>query len=126
MTPEEAAVFAPVATLFRALATADAALMRDILGGAGSAAICRDGRFLKMSLADLAERLIQVTGGPDRFEERMDDPLIRIDDNIAVVWGAYTAFKNGLPHHRGSNLISLIKEDGRWRIASVTDTSRAP
>ena len=125
MTPEEEDVFAPVAALFRALANKDAALIREVLGVEGSAALYRDGRFLKMSLATLAERLVTVTAGPGRFEERMEEPLIRIDENIAVVWGAYIASQDGIPHHRGSNLISLIKEDGRWRITGVTDTSRS-
>ncbi|HEY2048141.1 MAG TPA: hypothetical protein VGH03_02285 [Caulobacteraceae bacterium] len=55
----------------------------------------------------------------------MSEPLVRIDGNIAVVWGSYTAYRNGVPDHTGSNLFSLIHEDGRWRIASITDTSRS-
>jgi hypothetical protein len=55
----------------------------------------------------------------------MDQPLVRVDHNIAMVWGSYTALIDGVPHHCGSNLLSLVNENGQWRIASVTDTSRA-
>ena len=124
MTPTERAVFAPVAILFEGIAAKDAALIREPLIPEGSATLFREGRFIRMTLAELGDRLISITSSEDRFEERMHDPLIRIDNNIAVVWGFYTAYKNGKPDHCGSNLISLINEDGRWRIASITDTSR--
>jgi hypothetical protein len=124
LTPEQAEAFAPVATLFRGLSTKDASLIREVLIPEGSATIYRDGKFLRMSLADLADRLVQITAAPGHFEEKMDSSLVRVDHNIAVVWGSYTAFKDGVPHHCGSNLLSLVNENGQWRIASVTDTSR--
>jgi hypothetical protein len=71
------------------------------------------------------DRLVQIVGSRDQLEEKMSEPLVRIDGNIAVVWGSYTAYRNGVPDHTGSNLFSLIHEDGRWRIASITDTSRS-
>jgi hypothetical protein len=125
LTPEQAEAFAPVATLFRGLSTKDASLIREVLIPEGSATIYRDGEFLRMSLADLADRLVQITAAPNHFEEKKDHPLVRVDHNIAVVWGAYTASIDGVPHHCGSNLLSLVNEKGQWRIASVTDTSRA-
>ena len=124
MTPEEAAVFAPVADLFRGLATKDAALMRAAIIPEGSATNYRNGKFLKASLPGLIDRLMAHISQPGRFEEVMEAPVIHIDHNIAVVWGAFTTFKDGVPQTCGTNLISLIHEDGRWRVASITDTSR--
>ncbi|HEY1928279.1 MAG TPA: nuclear transport factor 2 family protein [Caulobacteraceae bacterium] len=125
MTPTEAEAFAPVATLLEGLASKDAAKIREVFVPEGAATIFRGGQFLKMSNASLAERLVQIVRSPDRLEEKMDEPLVLIDGNIAVVWGSYTAYRNGVPDHCGSNIISLIHEDGRWLIASVTDTSRS-
>lgn len=124
MNSKEAEVFAPLADLFRGLYSKDEALMRSVLIPEGSATIYRDGQFLKMSLAQLVDRLMTVVQGPSRFEEVMDAPVIHIDDNVAVIWGAYTVSKDGVPQTCGSNVISVIHENGRWQIASVTDTKR--
>lgn len=124
LTPEERAVLQPIQNLFEGLAKPDPELIRGQLVPEGSATLYRNGQFLQMSLSGLADRLAKVISDPDKFEERIHDPLIRIDDNIAVVWAPYEALKNGKLDHCGTNLFSLIYRDGRWLIASVTDNSR--
>jgi hypothetical protein len=124
-TPEEQAVLEPIQRLFDGLAKPDEGAIRAQLIPEGSATLYRNGQFLQMSLSALADRLGKIiNSGPDRFEERIHDPLIRIDDNIAVVWAPYEALKNGKLDHCGTNLFNLVHRDGRWLIASFTDNSR--
>ena len=123
-TPDEQAVLQPIQNLFEGLAKKDADEIRAQLVPEGSATLYRNGEFLQMSLSGLADRLAKVISSPDEFEERIHDPLIRIDDNIAVVWAPYEALRNGTLDHCGTNLFSLIRRDRHWLIASVTDNSR--
>jgi hypothetical protein len=124
LTPEEAAAFAPVAALFEGIATKNEALIRQSMIVDGSATIFREGQFHTMTLAKLADRLVGIVRGTDAIEEVMTQPLVRVDHNVAVVWGAYTAFRNGKADHCGSNIVSLIQQNGRWIISGITDTSR--
>jgi putative lumazine-binding protein len=121
---ETQAVLEPVQRLFDGIAKPDVGIIRAQLIPEGSATLYRNGEFLQMSLKELADRLEKIIGGPDRFEEHIHDPLVRIDDNIAVVWAAYDATKNGKIDHCGTDLLSLVRRDGHWIIASVTDNSR--
>lgn len=121
---EKKAIFAPVASLFEGISSKNDALIKNALKGEGTATLFRDGRFLRMSLGDLGQRLTAIVGSEDQLSEKMDAPLVRVDGNIAVVWGSYEAYKNGKLDHRGSNLFSLIKEGGSWHIVSIVDTSR--
>lgn len=79
---------------------------------------------MTMPLSGLGDRIEKITSSPDRFEERMPHPLVRIDHNIAMVWGAYEVLRNGQPDHCGTNIFTLVRRDGRWIIAGVADNSR--
>lgn len=68
--------------------------------------------------------LTKITSSPDGFEESLPHPLVRVDGNIAMVCGVYTAVRNGQPDHCGASIFTLVKEVGRWLIASITDNSR--
>jgi hypothetical protein len=123
MTPEEAEVFAPVQTLFDGIAQHDTGLMRSVMLPGGHATIIRGGKILQLTFEQLLERMPH---GAATLEETMDDPLIRIDQDIAMVWGAYDFLKDGELDHHGTNLVHLIRVDGRWLIANVADNSRPP
>jgi ketosteroid isomerase-like protein len=117
-------VLAVVQQLLDTISAKDSAGFRALLRPEGVATLYRNGQFLTLSLGGLADRIENLTSGPDRLEESMPDPLVRVDQNIAMVWGAYIVTRNGQPDHCGTNIFTLVKEDGRWRIASITDNSR--
>jgi hypothetical protein len=117
-------VLAPVDRLFDALAKGDDELFRSQLIPDGTATIFREKQFRTMSLNDLAARIKQLTSGPDHLEEHLDHPLIRIDDNIAVIWAPYQAFRGGRLDHCGTNIFSLVRRDGQWTIAGIVDNYR--
>ena len=121
-TPEEQAVLAPVQAVMDGLAERNHAKVRDQLLPGGMATLIRNGQPLQLNYDAFVERL--PTTGTAKLEERLYDPLVRIDDDIAVVWVPYTFFYDGKIDHCGTDLFSLIRRDGRWLISNVADNSR--
>jgi hypothetical protein len=121
-TPEEQAVLAPVQALFDGMAHRDAAAIRAPLLPGGSMVLMRDGKPVRMSFDDFADHLAHP--GTTQIEERIHDPLIRIDNDLAVVWAPFEFLSDGKVDHCGTDLFNLIRQNGQWLIASVADTSR--
>ena len=111
---DETAVMAPVRTLLAGIASRDgaAATSRVRRDGTLTAAIERpDGNreLRRMSWADFAARL---TPGPQRYEERLLDPAVEIDGDIAMVWSPYVFLIDGKANHCGADHFDLVR---RWR-----------
>jgi Putative lumazine-binding len=121
-TTEEQAVMAPINGILEGLTQRDHAKVRDQLLPGGMATLIRDGKTLQIHFDAFVERI--PTTGTVKLEERLYDPQIRIDDDIAVVWSPYTVFFDGKIDHCGTNIFSLIRRDGRWLISNVADNSR--
>jgi hypothetical protein len=122
----EAAVLQPIDALFAALAARDSAAIQaqGIDGGsATSVAENADGTHIvrQMSWADFAAH---IKPGPERYEERLTDPAIEIDGDIAMVWSPYLFLIDGKVHHCGVDHFDLIRRDGAWKVLHVTWTSR--
>ncbi|WP_426700981.1 hypothetical protein ACPPVV_16640 [Rhodanobacter sp. Col0626] len=58
--------------------------------------------------------------GPERYEERMLDPRIEIDDAMATVRGRYTFATDGKLQHCGFEHFELVRDGGRWKIQNIT------
>jgi hypothetical protein len=121
---EEKAVLATIQRLFDSLASKDIATLRAQMLPDGAATLYRQGRFITITLSGVGDREEKLTRGPDHLEERIVHPMVRIDDNVAMVWGAYEATRNGKPDHCGTDIFTMVNRDSRWLIASITDTSR--
>ena len=119
---EEQVVLAVLQTLLDAIANRDQVAMHAVLVPEGGATHSRDDRVLHSLLRELPARM---PGGTTTLEERIFDPLVRVDDDIAMIWAPYDFFIDGKPHHWGTNIISLLKRDGHWRITGVTDNGRS-
>jgi hypothetical protein len=120
-TSEERAVLAPVQAMFDGMARHDKAAILAAVLPDGNAALLRDGKVHQVRLGDFAEHL---PTGPEKIEERIRDPQIRIDNDIAVVWAPYEYLIDGKVHHCGTDVFNLVHQDGRWLIAGVADNSR--
>jgi hypothetical protein len=82
----------------------------------------RNGKPVQMAFDTFAERL--SAPGTDTRQERIYDPVVHVDNNIAYIWTRYDFVLNGKVDHCGTDSASLVKVDGRWLIASLSDTSR--
>jgi putative lumazine-binding protein len=118
---EEQAVLATLSALLDAISDRDSGVLREILMPEGVSAHVRDGSVSHVRFADLPDRW---TAGTVRAEERIGEPLVRVDENIAMVWVGYDVYVEGEPRHWGTNIISFCKLDGRWRISGIADNGR--
>ena len=121
-TDEEKAVLAPIQALFDGMANYDRDAMFAPVQPEGSVALLRDGKVVRMTLGDFANH---IKPGKDKIQERIHDPLIRIDGDIAMVWAPYEFLINGQVKHCGTDVINLVRLQGRWLIAGVADNSRS-
>lgn len=59
-----------------------------------------------------------------RWDERVHDVDIRVDDTIASVWTPYTFLLDGQVRHCGVNSIELLRTPAGWKITQLSDTRR--
>lgn len=122
MNAQEQAPYRPLQLLLDGLAKRDQQMMRDQALPSFHATLMREGKPLELDLDAFLARLPKT--GTEKLLEQIHNPEIRIDDNVAVIWAPYTFFIDDKVHHCGSNVVTLVRIDGNWRISSVADTAR--
>lgn len=123
---EEGQVMAPINALFDGLARRDSATILAAMRADGSATTASekaDGTRTvhRMTAAEFAAA---IKPGPERYQERISDPAIEIDGDIAMVWAPYTFLVDGKVHHCGVDHFDLVREGGSWKVANITWSSR--
>jgi Putative lumazine-binding len=121
-TPAEDAVLAPIHAMFDGMAKRDPAAVKEQSLPGGTMVLMRDGKPTQMTLDAFADRVGRP--GTTHNEERIHDPLVRIDNDLAVVWAPFEYLIDGKVDHCGTDLFNLVRKDGKWLIASVADTGR--
>ena len=121
-TPEEDAVLAPVHALFDGMAKRDAAAIKASAMPGTSLILMRDGKPSQMSIEAFADRVGKP--GKTAIEERIHDPIIHIDNDLAVVWAPFEFLSDGKVDHCGTDLFNLVRSEGKWLIVSLADTGR--
>jgi hypothetical protein len=121
-TPEEQAVLAPIQAMFDGMTQRDAAAIKKPVLPGGTMVLMRDGKPTQMTFEAFAD----LVGKPGKahIEERIHDPLVRIDNDLAMVWAPFEFLVDGKIDHCGTDLFNLVRTDGKWIIASVADTGR--
>ncbi|MCU1255954.1 MAG: hypothetical protein JWM83_2253 [Candidatus Angelobacter sp.] len=121
-TQDEQAILAPITAMFDAMAKHDAVAMKKPLLPGGGMVLMRDGKPTQMTFDAFAD----LVGKPGKaqIQERIHDPLVRIDNDLAVVWAPFEFLVDGKVDHCGTDLFNLVRADGKWLIASVADTGR--
>lgn len=123
---EEGQVMAPINALFDGLARRDSATILAAIRPDGSATAATekaDGTRTvhRMTAAEFAAA---IKPGPERYQERISDPAIEIDGDIAMVWAPYTFLVDGKVHHCGIDHFDLVRDGGKWQVLNVTWSSR--
>jgi hypothetical protein len=119
---EQQAVLAPITQMFDGMTKRDAATIKKPLLSGGTMVLMRDGKPTQITFEDFAARVGKP--GTTHIEERIHDPLVRIDHDLAVVWAPFEFLVDGKVDHCGTDLFNLVHTDGQWVIASVADTGR--
>ncbi|HEY6970841.1 MAG TPA: nuclear transport factor 2 family protein [Candidatus Angelobacter sp.] len=121
-TAEQQAVLAPVKALFDGMAKRDAEAIKKPLLPGGTMVLMRAGKPTQITFEAFADLVAKP--GTTHIEERIHDPLVRIDHDLAVVWAPFEFLVDGKVDHCGTDLFNLVQMDGKWLIASVADTGR--
>jgi hypothetical protein len=118
---DEAAVLAPINALFAALTARDGqAMLAHVLpeGHVAAAGNRPDGSPV-ITHHSWAEFAAGIKPGPEAFEERLYNPAIEIDGDIAMVWGRYDFRINGKVSHCGVDHFDLLRTGGQWKILNI-------
>ena len=122
---ESKAVIAVADSLLAALSSGDRATLRRltldsaVVGGAG----VRDG-VERVSLRTWG--LYSSATGSATFRERGFDATARVQDRVAVVWMPYDLYRSDTWSHCGVDTFTMMKSDGRWRVAALIYTIEQP
>lgn len=87
----------------------------------GSACLLRDNKPITITLPAVIDRTPFDT--TQVLDETMHDPHVLIDQNIAMVWAPYKFFVDGKLDHVGTNIFTMLKQEGKWVISGVADNS---
>ena len=121
---EEAAVLKPVQQLFDGMRKHDSLMVRG--------AFAAEGRLVSVSTRggtptvqvitpeQFARSVGSATGEP--WDERIYQPEIRIDGNLATVWVKYDFLRGTTWSHCGIDAFMLAKLADGWKITQIADT----
>ncbi|HET8763399.1 MAG TPA: nuclear transport factor 2 family protein [Gemmatimonadales bacterium] len=123
---DTAAVMAPIHRLFDGMRAHDSAAVRSVFapGAALSSSSIRNGTPTVQS--EPIDGFIAAVGRPstDKFDERISDPVVHIDDGMAMVWVKYSFYLNDKFSHCGIDAFLLAQDTSGWKILTIGDTRR--
>ncbi len=64
------------------------------------------------------------TPHPEVYDERLRNPVIQIDGNMAAVWVEYSLYVGTRLNHCGVDAFQLAKDASGWKIVAIADTRR--
>ena len=95
--------------LFEALATRDADLARSFT---------LPGGVLVSVRGEPGERRVGSTTSLDEYFT--GTPLVRIEGDVAMLWGPYALDTDGQRSHTGTDILTFVRTDDGWRMATIT------
>lgn len=117
-SPEDAAVLLTVQALMDFVSHRDFDKIKPIIHWPGSTARFRPEG---MQWGTIEEVLNEIHGLPHSLEEYMSDAEVRIGGDMASVWAPCGIAIDGKLVSEATNCIVLHKEDGNWKISSISD-----
>jgi hypothetical protein len=106
--------------LFDAMSAHDGAAARALfVPGATLASVDAAGRASVLPFEKFAEH---IGSAKQSWLERIWNPMVLEHENIAVVWAEYDFHLGGKFSHCGLDSFSLLKTEGGWKIAYISDT----
>jgi hypothetical protein len=127
-TPEQAEAIAAADAFFAALRSDDKTALAREMDSAGTIYIHdrRDPAGSEVTIVPVAKHLENWTKSPPGLDERMVYQTVLVDGDMAQVWGPYRFMAGGKTTHCGINNMSLVKREGRWRVANTSFTMELP
>lgn len=124
--PETAMIMATVHKVFDAMRTRDTALLASAFDTTARLVGGPRGNGTSVSLTSPSQFGAALTRAPagDVWNERIWDPEVRIDGDVAMVWAYYTFHRNGTFSHCGVDAFMLRRVSGQWKITQLSDSRR--
>lgn len=118
---DEAAVLAVAKEALATLKTKDGARLLSLTVPEGGATAVAEGKVHHFTWAEFVDHLPK---DQSVIDERLLDHLVRVDGDVAMIWGRYDIHVNGKFLHCGTDHFDLIRTEGRWRILNITWNQR--
>ena len=122
---DEASVLAPINETFRALEAQDsAALLRHVYPeGRVTAVGTLPSGATGLRLSSWTEYAARMKPG-NGFKERITNPAIEIDGDVALVWAPFTIERDGKIVSCGYDHFDMVRQNNAWKIMNITFSSR--
>jgi hypothetical protein len=120
-------ILATVNSLFDAMRARDTAAMAQHVDTLTRFTLLRPNqaggsRVMILRPADFARAVTNPNQPP--LDERIRNPVVHIDGDLATVWAEYQVRRDGKVTHCGYDAFHLAKLGGKWKILNVSDTFR--
>ena len=122
---ERTAVLATVQKVFDAMRTRDTILLKSAFDTTARlvGVRTRDTSIALTTVSQFGAGLNRAPAG-DVWTERIFDPEVRIDGDLAQVWAYYTFHRNKTFTHCGVDAFMLMKLGTQWKITQLADSRR--
>lgn len=123
---ERSAVLATVQKVFDAMRTRDTALLRQAFDSSARlvGVAARGTPMVRLTAPSAFGAAIASAPAGDVWNERIYDPEVRIDGDVAQVWAYYTFHRNKTFSHCGVDAFMLLKVGSEWKITQLADSRR--
>ena len=119
-------ILATVQKVFDAMRTRDTALLSQAFDSTARLVGVSTRGTPSVSLTMPSQFGAAISRAPagDVWNERIYDPEVRIDGNVAQVWAYYTFHRNATFSHCGVDAFMLVKVGTTWKITQLADSRR--
>lgn len=123
---DRAAVIATVQKVFDAMRTRDTALLRQAFDSSARlvGVSARGPAAVRLTTPTAFGAAIAGAPSGNVWNERIWDPEVRIDGEVAQVWAYYTFHRNTTFSHCGVDAFMLLKVGSEWKITQLADSRR--
>jgi hypothetical protein len=124
---DRTAVLATVQKVFDAMRTRDTALLSQAFDSTAKlVGVSTRGPSPAVSLTAPSQFGASIARAPqgDVWNERIFDPDVKIDGDVAQVWAYYTFHRNATFSHCGVDAFMLVKVGSAWKITQLADSRR--
>lgn len=120
------AVLATVQKVFQAMRTRDTALLTQAFDSSARlvGVTARGTPTVRLLLPSAFGAAIASAHAGDVWNERIWDPEVRIDGDVAQIWAYYTFHLNTTFSHCGVDAFMLLKVGSEWKITQLADSRR--
>lgn len=123
---DRAAILATVQKVFDAMRTRDTALLSQAFDSTARLVGVSSRGTPSLTLTAPSQFGASIARAPagDVWNERIFEPEVRIDGNVAQVWAYFTFHRNTTFSHCGVDAFMLVRVGTTWKITQLADSRR--